>query len=150
LRLDDRNARVHTPRNLEALVASLRRFGQQRLPLVDCDGVVIAGNGLVMAARQLGWLHIDILRTDLRGDEARAYAIADNRTAELAEWDRPQLIDTLRSIDDPDLIAASGFSEQEFRAFLANMDPPTEFKDVSEPAALDTKCPRCGFDFQSS
>ena len=91
LEQDPRNARRHPERNLESIQASLNRFGQQKPIVVDADGVIVAGNGTFAAAKALGWKSIDVVRTKLRGPEARAFAIADNRTAELAEWDAAEL-----------------------------------------------------------
>lgn len=99
LQLDQRNARRHGMRNLEAVKESLRRFGQQRPIVVDADGVVLAGNATLMAARELGWEHIDIMRTSLTGKAATEYAVADNRTAELAEWDSAVLDELAREVD---------------------------------------------------
>lgn len=96
---DPRNARRHPERNVEAAVASLRRFGQQKNVVVDGDGIVIAGNCTLEAARRLGWKTLDVHRTPLTGEEARAYALADNRTAELAEWDYETLAEELRSLE---------------------------------------------------
>lgn len=97
---DPRNARLHGEKNLKSVVDSLRRFGQQKPIVVDADGVVQAGNGTLAAAKELGWTHIAISRTHLRGAEARAFAIADNRTAELAEWDVPELLAQLDELED--------------------------------------------------
>src|SRR5438874_8509523 len=87
LHLDPANARRHPARNLDAIKASLARFGQQKPIVVDAAGICRAGNGTLAAARALGWATIRAVRTPLAGAEAAAYAIADNRTAELAEWD---------------------------------------------------------------
>jgi DNA modification methylase len=119
LHLDPANVRRHPERNLDAIKASLARFGQQRPILVDADGIVRAGNGTLMAARALGWAEIDCVRTELRGAEATAYAIADNRTAELAEWEDGLLaeqLDALR-VDGVDL-GAIGFSDRELDALM--------------------------------
>lgn len=94
--LDPANARKHPERNIEAIKGSLARFGQQRPIVVDAAGVVRAGNGTLTAARLLGWKTILIVRTALDGGEAAAFAIADNRTAELAEWD----IEALRAVSE--------------------------------------------------
>lgn len=91
LALDPANVRKHGPRNLDAIKASLLRFGQQKPIVVDGDGVVVAGNGTLAAARDMGWRDIYVVRTDLVGADAVAFAIADNRTAELAEWDEEAL-----------------------------------------------------------
>jgi len=96
--LDPNNARLHTEANIALIAASLSAFGQQK-PIVVCDGVVIAGNGTVIAARQLGWDEILIVRSDLPPDRARAFALADNRTAELASWDTAALSASLAALD---------------------------------------------------
>lgn len=100
LTLDPENARKHTKKNLEAIAGSLSTFGQRR-PLVVWDGIVIAGNGTLEAARSLGWKDIEITRVppDWTHDQARAYALADNRTAELADWDHEILADQLIDLD---------------------------------------------------
>ena len=87
LSLDPANVRKHDRKNLDAIKASLRKFGQQKPIIVDAKGIVIAGNGTLTAAQELGWTEIDIVRTQLEGVEATMFAIADNRTAELAEWE---------------------------------------------------------------
>ena len=97
---DPANVRKHGQRNLDAIKASLKRFGQQKPIVVDANGVVVAGNGTLEAARSLGWDEIAIVRTSLTGAEATAFAIADNRTAELAEWDDEALAETLATLDD--------------------------------------------------
>jgi DNA modification methylase len=98
LTLDPANVRRHPAKNLDTIKASLTRFGQQRPVLVNAKGIIIAGNGTVMAAKALGWDHINIVRTELDGSEATAYAIADNRTAELAEWDDSALAQQLAAL----------------------------------------------------
>src|SRR5438876_347960 len=84
---DPANARLHPTRNLDQIKASLRRFGQQKPIVVDATNTVRAGNGTLAAARALGWQTIQIVRSELAKTELTAYAIADNRSAELAEWD---------------------------------------------------------------
>ena len=84
---DPANVRKHGQKNLAAIKASLRRFGQQRPVIVDRNNVVRAGNGTLMAAIALGWKQIVVARSELTGSEMTAFAIVDNRSAELAEWD---------------------------------------------------------------
>lgn len=86
LKLDEKNARVHDERSIAAISASLERFGQQR-PVVVVGKTVVAGNGTLMAAVRLGWKRLAAV--DFEGDpnKAKAYALADNRTAELSGWD---------------------------------------------------------------
>jgi len=117
---DPSNVRTHDERNLTAIKGSLRRFGQQKPIVVDSQGIVIAGNGTLTAAKDLGWTHINVIQTGLSGVEAVAFAIADNRTAELADWDDTALTQTLAALreEDPDLLKDAGFLDGEFQRLL--------------------------------
>lgn len=84
---DPANVRKHPEKNLLAIKGSLARFGQQKPIVVNHKNIVVAGNGTLEAAKSLGWTEIKIVRSDLSGSMATAFAIADNRTSELAEWD---------------------------------------------------------------
>ena len=117
VRLDDRNARTHDDKNLETIANSLDRFGQQKPIVIDGDGVVIAGNGTVEAARSLGWDSIEVVKTKLTGDDARAFAIADNRTSDLSDWHYNTLIDELGNLE-VDMQEAIGFSEEDIAELI--------------------------------
>ena len=112
LTLDPQNARTHSQKNLDAIKKSLTQFGQRKPIVVTHDGLVLAGNGTMEAAKSLGWDHIDVTITPADWDlnTARAYALADNRTAELAEWDENVLAKQLLELIDADFdIEAIGF-----------------------------------------
>jgi DNA modification methylase len=132
LALDQRNARKHGRRNLDAIKASLEQFGQRRPLVVRADLQVIAGNGTLLAARDLRWTEVAVTRVpaDWTDDQARAYALADNRTAELAEWDDVVLADMLAELDaggwDLNSIGFDGLPE------LAPGDGDDEVPDVAE------------------
>jgi hypothetical protein len=123
LKPDPRNARIHDDRNLAAIGASLRRFGQQKPIVVDAGGVVRAGNGLLAAAKSLGWTHIAAVRTDLAAAELKAYALADNQTATLADWDRDTLAVLIAELqaEDATLLDAVGFGD-DLSGILQNAD----------------------------
>ena len=133
MQFDPANVRKHGEKNLGAIKSSLLRFGQQKPIVVDAKGIVRAGNGTLAALKALGWKEVRIVRSTLEGSEATAYAIADNRTAELAEWDDDALSQTLAAlqIENEDLALATGFDEKDIDALLA----PTEIEedDVPEP-----------------
>jgi len=92
---DPANARNHSDSNLAAIAASLEQFGQRKPIVVSKDNIVIAGNGTMRAAQQLGWELIDTVRVPADWSEAKikAFALADNRVAELAEWDTSVLME---------------------------------------------------------
>jgi len=117
---DPTNARKHDKKNLDAIKGSLDLFGQRKPIVVTPDNVVVAGNGTLEAAKSLGWLEIVIARTPpgWDWDKIKAFALADNRTAELAEWDAQILADQLLELDSVGYeLATFGFE---------TLQPPTE------------------------
>lgn len=137
LQFDPANVRKHPEQNLAAIKASLSRFGQQKPIVVGTGNVVVAGNGTLAAAKALGWRTVKAVRTTLTGAEATAFAIADNRTAELAEWDEASLHQQLAAIaiDDEELLAATGFDEKELaKLAAANASEVTEDEVPEAPA----------------
>jgi ParB-like chromosome segregation protein Spo0J len=154
IQLDPANLRRHPDKNLATIKGSLTRFGQQKPIVVDGRGIVIAGNGTWQAAKALGWNEIKIVRTSLAGPEATAFAIADNRTAELAEWDTPALADVLSAlqVEDAGLSDAAGFTMDEIAALVGAepapapaAKPPEDFPEVDENVQTEHQCPRCGY-----
>lgn len=73
LQQDPRNARLHSRRNLNDIKASLQAYGQQKPIVVNSEGVVIAGNGTLAAAAELGWRTIYAVQTALNAEQAKAY-----------------------------------------------------------------------------
>jgi site-specific DNA-methyltransferase (adenine-specific) len=130
LRLDPNNARRHDKKNLEAIKGSLSLFGQRKPIVVSGDNTIVAGNGTVEAARELGWTEIYVARIphDWTPEQIKAYALADNRTAELAEWDAKVLADQLLELD------AEGWDVAEFG--FEPLEPPVNADD-EEPLNFD-------------
>ena len=148
--LDPKNARKHSARNLEAIAASLEKFGQRK-PIVVHRGVVLAGNGTLEAAKSLGWTEIDVAEVpdDWDNDTAKAYALADNRTAELAEWDESELAKQLLELQDADWdITELGFE------ITKVLDEPNFQPENIEQPRLDQRasiiCPQCSFEWRIS
>lgn len=100
LELDPNNARRHSKKNLDAIAGSLEAFGQRK-PIVVWRNRVVAGNGTLVAARSLGWREIVVAKCPDDWDEVRvkAFALADNRSAELAEWDEQVLNAQLQELE---------------------------------------------------
>lgn len=135
LSFDPANVRKHNRKNLDAIKASLRRFGQQKPIVVSPAGVVIAGNGTLEAALELGWETIQVIETDLAGVDRVAYAIADNRTAELAEWDEKPLVDQLLAIQNEGLdLLVAGFDDADLARLMGQEEK--DAKDLGEVGDL--------------
>jgi len=123
---DPRNARAHGKRSIEGIVASYREHGQLK-PIVATrsDRVVRAGNGQLAAAKSLGWTSIAVVFVD--GDERSAirFALQDNRTAELSDWDFDGLASVLQGLDaSADGVLGLGWSPDELAPFLEGMFDP--------------------------
>ena len=131
LKLDPNNARKHDNVNLEAIAGSLKQFGQRKPIVISQDLTVVAGNGTLTAAKTLGWTEIDSVRVpaDWDADRIKAFALADNRTAELAQWDT-----TILNLQIEDLTDA-GFHVEEFGFDL--LSPVEETKEIEETEIPD-------------
>ena len=151
LRPDPDNARVHDERNLEAIRASLEAHGQQKPIVLRPDGkTVAAGSDTLLAARSLGWKWIAAIRYDRDPDGVAAYAVTDNRSAELASWDEATLARLFRHYDEVEGGRAMlvGWSADDVEALLtqpAGPAPPDDFPSPGEDA--DHVCPKCGYEW---
>ncbi len=131
--LDAANARKHPEKNMAAIVASLSRFGQRAPIVVQKQGMIVrAGNGRVEAAKSLGWKSIAAVVVDESSVDATAFAIADNRTAELAEWDNDVLASLLNTMPEDDL-AATGFDQDDLAELLSELTPEVVEDEAPEP-----------------
>jgi ParB-like chromosome segregation protein Spo0J len=142
LHADPANARRHPQRNLDALMASLMRFGQQKPVVIDANNVVRAGNGTLAAAKALGWEEINAVRSDLPAADLSAYAIADNRTAELAEWDPDLLHASMLGLDELEL-KSLGFDDADELARLCDQpidEPPGEPDSIANVFEVVVEC----------
>lgn len=149
---DPVNPRRHPERNLAAIEASLRDFGQVKPVVALADGTVIAGNGTLAAARRLGWDRLAVVRMSPAGElDPTAYSLADNRTAELARWDLDELHDRLAELeasgewtaaalfldDIPDRPGSGG------GAGGGGADDDDQDEDESHAGVPRYRCPRC-------
>jgi DNA modification methylase len=73
---------------VDAVAKSLKEFGFQKPIVVDKEGVIICGHTCYLAAQKLGLARVPVnVASDLTPDQVKAFRIADNKTAEIAEWD---------------------------------------------------------------
>jgi ParB-like chromosome segregation protein Spo0J len=82
-----------------AVAKSIEEFGFRQPIVVDKEGAIVVGHTRWKAARKLGLKTVPVhVATDLTPAQARAYRIADNKTAELAEWDDGRLATELEAL----------------------------------------------------
>jgi DNA modification methylase len=111
--------------DVDAVAASLSRFGQRK-PIVvrRDDGTIIAGNHTWQAAKKLGWSEIAVAYVGDDDVTAQAYALADNRTAELGDYDDEllkALIDSVGEVD-PELLKDTGWSDDAVKELLEKIE----------------------------
>ena len=140
-REDPQNARKHDEKNIQSIMDSYRQFGQQK-PLVALkDGTLVAGSGTLEALKRMGWECAAIVIFDSTDpSQAIGYGIADNRTGELAQWDRDILGNLLNGLKPDISLTSLGFDEKELSFFDKLMAPPEGTDELKEPW---TTCPTC-------
>lgn len=127
----ERNPRIIPQAAVDAVAKSIAAFGFRQPIVVDANGVILAGHTRYKAAQQLGLDVVPVVwQTDITEIQARGYRIADNKTAEIAAWDRDALDAEVRELAemDDDAIASLGMSDWELDRILheCTADGPLE------------------------
>lgn len=85
---------------VDAVASSINSFGFKVPVIIDKNNVLVCGHTRVKAAKKLGFDEVPcIIADDLNNDQIKAFRIADNKTAELADWDMDKLIEELKDIE---------------------------------------------------
>lgn len=106
----------HNKEAVEKVAASLREFGFRQPIVVDKDYVIIVGHTRLLAAKRLKMTEVPVLvADDLTDEQAKAYRLADNKTAEFSKWDDELLNLELSDLSDLD------FDMEQF-GFELNLD----------------------------
>ena len=150
----ERNARKHSPAQIQQIEESIKRFGFLSPIVIDENNVCVAGNGRLEAARKLGLTEVPAIRAGgLPPDELRAYALVDNRLSETSEWDPAILkeeLDDLMIKLDMDLECV-GFAPDEIESLVGKLVTPIDIDDEKPPKEkemMELHCPKCGFTFE--
>lgn len=123
------NPRIND-RAVKAVAESIREFGFNQPITIDKDGVIVTGHTRLKAAIKLGLEEVPVtVLDDLTPEQIRAYRLADNKTAELAEWDEDKLIQELKALGDFDM-TIFGFDPPEPDPEDVRED---DFEDTGEP-----------------
>ena len=73
---------------VDAVAASIKEFGFKIPIVIDNNYEIVAGHTRLKAATKLGLETVPcIIADDLTPEQIKAFRLADNKTAELAEWD---------------------------------------------------------------
>lgn len=143
----------NNPRNndnaVEAVAKSIKEFGFKVPIVIDKGNKIVAGHTRLKAAKELGLEEVPcIIADDLSPEKVKAFRLADNKVAELADWDLELLELQFEDLEGLDLF--TGFEDFEIDSLTSNIDVDHFFEDTEEhhnnPKLIT--CPHCGKTFE--
>lgn len=141
------NPKIHPPEQIKKIERSIREFGWTNPVLVTKDNMIIAGHGRIEAAKKLNISEIPVIYIDLPYEKAVAYVLADNKLAELADWDKNKLSELFDDMSLP-YIQLGGFDLNEIDKILDTNNESDEFTiedfefdDLYEPCWFVIRAP---------
>ena len=146
----EHNAKLHPPKQIEAIVKSINRFGWQQDTVITADNVLVVGHGRRLAALQIGcempYHRVGKNADELTDDDIKALRLADNKTNE-SPWDYAELEAELAELELSDLdMGDFGFDDVETEE-QEDFEAPESFKEYDEEMRTGHKCPRCGYEW---
>src|SRR3954468_1318889 len=135
-----RNARTHSPAQVDQIAASIKEWGWTNPVLVGEDNTLIAGHGRVLAARKLRIPEVPVMiAAGWTEAQKKAYAIADNKLALNAGWDEALLGLEIGELEGLGFdIGLLGFTDLEIAALgtseITGLTDPDEVPDLPEEA----------------
>ena len=154
---DAENRRSHDDRNVNMVTDALKHVGAARSIVIDEDNVILAGNGVSLAAAKAGITQVRVIdaagdeliavrRSGLTDEQKRALAIYDNRTAELAAWNYERLTADVAA----GLTLEPWFTTEELAAHgivVPTFEPVAEETQSRLDERAKVTCPECGHEF---
>lgn len=120
---------------VDAVASSIKNYGFKQPIVIDSQGEVIAGHTRLKAAKKLNMEQVPcIIADDLTPAQVKAYRIADNKVAELSEWDMELL-----KVELEDIEGFTGFEVDELENIFEeeakeeNFNAEEAFNEIVEP-----------------
>lgn len=140
----ERNAKIHTKKQIAKLIQSMQTFGVITPILVDKDYEIIAGHGRLEALKELGYTTAPVIMLEhLTEAQVKTYRLADNRIAEDGEYDSDILKIELQELilSDEILITDTGFDIAEVDEFVIDdykekKDKPDKMDEINNPSEI--------------
>lgn len=150
LRPYEKNAKIHSPKQIEQIAASLLEFGWRQPLVVTTDNIVVVGHGRLAAAKiareknPVFALAPCLIADDLTDEQIKAYRLADNKLNE-TPWDPELTSEELASFTEIDM-SAFGFDLSELGG-AESLDLDGEETHLRS-GKQEYCCPKCGFRFE--
>lgn len=120
------NPKKHPKEQIDKIIKSFGEFGWTNPVLVTKDNMIIAGHARVEAAKKAKIKKVPVIYLPFDGKKALMYAVADNKLAELADWDFSKLADLMVDLDSENFdLELTGFDMSEIEE-LMNWTPKEE------------------------
>lgn len=153
LKAHPKNYRKHPKKQIDHIIASLKTNGQYRNVVIAKDGTILAGHGVVEAARYLKWTRIEVVRFPFGPQDPRSLKVmvGDNEIGNIAEDDDRELGRLLKSISKDGKLLGTGYDDNALDALLKSVDPKHVEFQVFDESAKDgvefATCPKCKHKF---
>lgn len=138
LRPHPRNYNGHPDDQVEHLIASLRQHKFYKNVVVANDGTILAGHGIVQAARRVGVRRVPVHRLPYGPDDPEAWKVlsGDNEIARLRLVDDRGLADLLKETKERSLdgLLGTGFDDMKLANLVFVTRPKSEIEDFNEAA----------------
>lgn len=146
LKPNPRNARTHSEKQITQIATSIDRFGWLVPIIVDDENMIAAGHGRWLAAKRLGLAEVPVIRARFVTDEdRRAFALAENRIADLSGWDNKLLAEELTVLfEDGYELEITGFSTADLDFSLPNETAKDEPEEIELPKKDEPAVSRLG------
>jgi hypothetical protein len=142
LRPHPRNYNRHPPEQLVEIGRSITELGYYRPIVATLDGTLLAGHGVVEAARALGHTHVPVHRLDVDPDSPAAWKVitADNELARMASIDESALAALVRDLMEQADLAGTGMTAEDLERLdrlvaygeIGKVDPDAEWAGMPE------------------
>jgi hypothetical protein len=124
LTLFEKNPRKHMDSQIEEIKKSVSLFGQYKNIVIDENNMILAGNGLYTAMKELGEKTVGVYRvTGLSEAQKKKLVIVDNKLQDLSRTDIEILEDLLKEINETDI---PGYDEDSLRALFLQIESDSE------------------------
>lgn len=117
----EKNPRSIPDKAIQKVASSLKEFGFQKPIVVDAEGVILAGHVMLKAAISAGFSRVPVAIANLTPAQAKAYRLADNRSAEETDWLDALLKTELNDLKELDFdLDLTGFDDRQLQKLLAD------------------------------
>ena len=127
------NTRQHPEANILAIMASIKKFGQQTPIVLGADHRILKGNGTFEACKRLKLASVFVVYSTLDQMNQLAYSVADNKTGESSTFDYTALSEVVRELQRAEFdVSALGFADFELQPLLNEDWAPTEMPEPEQ------------------